>query len=296
MRMEKRSRQGTSKRISPTHAEYPVRLKRYLSRPQDIYIRGDLSVLQAKTVGIVGSRRCTAYGREIARRLAKEAAGRGLTVISGLARGIDTEAHRGTEESGWRTVAVLATGLDKVYPPENRGLQKRIEDKGLVLSEYPDGSPAKAFNFPVRNRIIAALSDALVVVEAGTRSGALITAEAAVEQGKLLYVVPGNITSPASFGTNKLLSEGADPLIRPEDLFLALGVSGRGEKEKREALSAEERALVNLVTERGEMTLESLALAAGYTIGSLNGLVTVLEMKGYLMCEMGRVLPSSALL
>src|ERR1700737_1764067 len=178
--------------------EYPALLRQVADPPPVLFVRGRLTPADGRAIGVVGTRRATTYGHAVAERLGRELAAAGVTVVSGLAKGIDTSAHRATLQAGGRTIAVLGNGLDQVYPPENAGLARQIveSDAGEIVSEFAPGVPPDAVNFPRRNRLISGLSMATVIVEAGERSGALITADFALEQGREVMVVPGNINSP----------------------------------------------------------------------------------------------------
>jgi len=203
----------------------------------------------------VGTRRATVYGKLTARRLARDLAREGVTVVSGMARGIDTEAHRGALEAGGRTIAILGCGVDIVYPPENRGLMEEIIKKGAVISEFSLGEEPEAPHFPQRNRIISGLSKGVLVVEAPLKSGALITANFALDQGRDVFAVPGNINSPNSHGTNQLIKEGAKLVESMEDVLEELNFSELAQlkKEKIKAenlsLSSEEKKIFNLLKE-----------------------------------------------
>ena len=275
--------------LAPGHSLYPEKLQEYLTDPRRIYYRGDLTLLGTPLLAIVGSRKCTAYGKNVAEGLARRAAELGVTVISGLARGIDSAAQRSVLQAGGRTVAVVATGCDLCYPAENRDLAGRIASDHLLLSEYPDGTEARSFYFPLRNRLISALADAVVIVEAGTRSGSLITAECAAEHGKILYAVPGNITSASSVGTNKLIAESVPPLLVFDDLFREMGIPIRADSLCRE-LGKEEELVLNCVLPGGEMRIEEIIRRTELTPKTVNGILTVLEMKGLVFCEMGKVM------
>jgi len=189
--------------------EYPELLRQTATPPPVLFLRGRRDGLAGPAVAVVGSRHPTHYGASVARSLARELAAAGITVVSGLARGIDAEAHRSALEAGGRTVAVLGCGVDRCYPPEHEYLCREIESAGAVVSELPWGAPPVAANFPRRNRIIAGMSLATVVVEAGEKSGALITANQALEENRLVGAVPGSVFSPLSEGTHKLLKDGA---------------------------------------------------------------------------------------
>lgn len=208
--------------------EYPDQLRELYDPPAVLWVRGQLP--PDPCAAIVGSRRATPYGLRVARRLAEELAAAGVPVVSGLARGIDTEAHVGALAGGGPTVAVLGCGIDRVYPPENRHLSAEIAQCGALVSELPPGFAPLAGHFPARNRLISGLAAVTVVVEAGERSGALITADLALEQGREVMAVPGNITSPASVGCNRLIAQGARPVLAAADVLEELGLPAAGGK------------------------------------------------------------------
>ena len=197
----------------------PPRLRAIPDPPPVLFLRGDPGVLSAPQVAIVGSRRATPAGARIARRLASELAARGLVVTSGLAQGVDAEAHRGALEAGGRTVAVLGSSLDRIYPSGHRSLAERIAAQGAVASEFPFGTRPVPWNFPWRNRIISGLSLGVLVVEAADRSGSLITARLAADQGREVFAVPGSILNPLSSGCHRLLRDGAKLVERVEDIL-----------------------------------------------------------------------------
>jgi len=201
--------------------DYPSRLSDLPDPPMVVFVQGrkDLLAPQRATFGIVGTRRMTSYGMEAARWIAGEIARRDAVIVSGLAMGVDATAHAATLEMGGDTVAVLGCGIDRCYPPSNRRLYDQIASTGTLVSEYPPGTPVRKHHFPERNRLIAALSEAVIVVQAGDKSGALITAQCALDLGRDVYAVPGPITSRASRGVNRLLFDGAIPLVDPNDLF-----------------------------------------------------------------------------
>ena len=189
--------------------DYPPRLKQIPDPPLVLYVRGDVKVLSRHAVAIVGTRRPTAYGGQVAQRLAHDLAQRQLVIVSGLARGIDSAAHRGALEAAGKTVAVLGSGIDVIYPRENKRLAEQVTECGALISEFPPGTSPAPENFPIRNRTISGLALGVVVVEAAEYSGSLITARLALEQNREVFAVPGNITSAQSFGPNHLIKQGA---------------------------------------------------------------------------------------
>jgi DNA processing protein len=194
--------------LEPSDPDYP-RLLLAGTTPPTLHVRGSLVADDALAIAIVGSRRATQYGAHFAERLAGELAARGVTIVSGLARGIDTAAHQGALAAAGRTIAVLGCGIDIVYPPENAPLARKIERQGAIVSQFSPGTPPLPYHFPVRNAVIAGLALGVVVVEAAERSGALITARLAAEMGREVYAVPGNVTSALSRGAHGLLRDGA---------------------------------------------------------------------------------------
>jgi len=202
-------------------AAFPPLLRAIYDPPPRLYVRGgaDAELLSRPSVAVVGARACSPYGAQVARMLGRELAGAGLVVVSGLARGIDGEAHRGALETGGITVAVLGCGIDRDYPAAHAELARRIREVGLVVAEYEPGVEPAPWRFPARHRIIAGLCAAIVVVEARERSGALITADLALEEGRDVFAVPGEITSPLSAGVNALLKVGAAPCTSPADVL-----------------------------------------------------------------------------
>ncbi len=210
--------------------DYPVALLGVDAPPPVLYVDGTLDERDAWAIALVGTRRATAYGREVAHKLATELARHGVTLVSGLALGIDTIAHKAALDAGGRTIAVLGSGVDYVYPNQNRGLAREIAQAGAVVSEYALGTRPEANNFPPRNRIISGLSQGVIVVEAGERSGALITAKFAADQGREVFAVPGSILNPGSSGCNQLIQAGAIPLLSIEDVLDQLNLNRLGER------------------------------------------------------------------
>lgn len=214
--------------ICRADADYPEGLRRIPDAPIVLYVKGELRPTDAVALAVVGSRRCTIYGSEQARRFGELLAGAGLTVISGLARGIDAFAHHGAVEAGGRSIAVMGRGLTDVYPPENRALADKLLETGAWVSELPMQAAVRAENFPGRNRIIAGMSLGVLVVEAAQRSGALITARLASEYNREVFAVPGRVQDPMSQGTNALIRDGAAKLTTGlEDILNELGDVGR---------------------------------------------------------------------
>ena len=212
--------------LSRSDPAFPGLLRAIHDPPPGLFLRGngDVDRLAAPAVAIVGARACSAYGATVARSLGRDLAGAGLVVVSGLARGIDGEAHRGALEAGGVTVAVLGCGIDRDYPASHRELARRIAQTGLIVSEYAPGVEPAPWRFPARNRIVAGLAAATIVVEARERSGALITADLALEEGRDVFAVPGEITSALSAGTNALLRLGATPLTSTADVLEHFGL------------------------------------------------------------------------
>ncbi len=217
---------------------YPQLLRYTFDPPLVLYIKGSLSEHDNIGIAIVGSRRPTSYGKHVAQELAAKLAGCGITIVSGMARGIDTMAHRGALKNKGRTIAVLGSGLDYVYPPENKPLMDKIISNGAVISEFPMGTAPFKQNFPIRNRIISGLTLGTLVVEAGERSGALITSRLALEQGREVFAIPGPINSWASKGTNGLIKQGAKLVEDIDDIIEELGphlksvISKEGQKDR----------------------------------------------------------------
>jgi DNA processing protein len=260
--------------------EYPVSLRTIHNAPYILYYQGRLTLVQDKSIAIVGARKASSYGRIVAHKLASELAGAGVVIVSGMARGIDTEAHRGALETG-ATIAVLGSALDCPYPPENKKLYQLIAEKSLALSEFPPGTRPEPGNFPMRNRIICGLSRGVIVVEAGQRSGALITADLALEQGRDVFAVPGPINSSASIGTNHLIQQGAKLVCSVNDIVEEYPDWLIRDKMKPPAveISGEEQDLLQHLA--GEAChIDVLMEKTGTDIGQLSTLLLRLEFQG----------------
>ena len=292
--MEHKQIKKRIQRMTSGQPVYPALLKEIRDYPKELYYIGDTKLLEEKCVSIVGSRKTNQYGRSTAYSFGKALGQRGITVVSGMAVGIDTCAHEGALQEKGNTAAVLACGLDLCYPPRNRELKEKIESAGIVLSEYPPGTAAQRYYFPQRNRIISGLSPLTVVVQAGNRSGALITAELAADQGRDVGAVPGNIDSEYNLGSNKLLREGAFALTGVQDLLEASGVSVLSEPEAERMLSDEEKQLYFLLCSHGEMSLDQLAFYLKKSVNEVGSLAIVMEMKGIVFSAMGKVFIAKA--
>jgi DNA processing protein len=246
--------------------------------PLGLFVRGRIT--SAKTVTIVGSRKATPYGRQVARLLGEELAGAGVIVISGMARGIDESAHRGAIARGGASWAVWGTGPDRIYPPEHRELAEELAADGALLTEYPPGTPPRRHHFPERNRILAGLAMAVVVVEAAVRSGALVTARLAVEEGREVLAVPGNIFSEFSVGPNTLIRVGARPLLTPRDLFEAIDVMPESDQQP-----PPDEGLLRYIAAGESLTADEIAARAQVDVAAAAGDLIVLELEGSLRRE-----------
>jgi DNA processing protein len=261
---------------------YPRRLKEIDQPPPVLYMRGELRPEDFWSVAVVGTRRVSAYGRQVADELAMYLANNGVTVISGLARGVDAIAHQAALKAGGRTIAVLGCGVDRIYPPENAQLAQKMIASGALLSDYAPGTPPDASNFPPRNRIISGLSMATVVVEAGETSGALITAQFALDQGREVLAVPGNILAPQSKGTNRLIADGAHPLLSVQDLLEILDlrrVTERVEVQKILPGNETEKKLLSVLTQE-PMHMDNIRNQTGLPIERVSATLVMMELKG----------------
>jgi len=265
---------------------YPSRLKDIYDPPPVLYVRGEIKKEDELSISIVGSRKTSPYGRWFTEKISQDLAQHGVTIISGMARGIDSVAHQGAIEAGGRTMAVLGCGVDVVYPRENRRLCEQIIDHGAVLSEFPMASPPEAGHFPKRNRIISGLSLGVVVVQAGKRSGSLITAGYALEQGRDVFAVPGNVGAESSQGTNQLIKEGAKLVESSEDILEEILPQWKREEKVRSSaedpgrgLSKEERALYDLLGDT-PLHIDAIIREMQWEAGKVSSLLLDLELKG----------------
>lgn len=274
------------KKVKPLFLDsenYPESLKKIDNPPFVLYVKGKLKPRDELALAVVGTRRMTSYGNQVTKSLVTELVRAGLTIVSGLARGIDTMAHRSALKARGRTIGVLACGLDRCYPPENEGLVKEIiKGQGAVVSEVPLGrSPARG-SFPARNRIIAGLSLGTVVVEGAKRSGSLITARHAAEQGREVFAVPGPITSQFSAGPANLIKMGAKLVFETKDILEELDLESRGKSEaprKVASESAEEEVLLSLIRDKAKH-LNQLVQESGFDMAQVASIITLLEIKG----------------
>jgi len=254
----------------------PPLLRAIHDPPARLYLRGagDAELLARPSVAVVGARACSPYGAQVARMLGRELAAAGVVVVSGLARGIDGEAHRGALETSGHTVAVLGCGIDRDYPAAHSGLARSIAEGSLIVSEYEPGVEPAAWRFPARNRIISGLCAATIVVEARQRSGALITADFALEEGREVFAVPGEITSSLSAGTNALLRLGATPLTSAADVLESLGI------ELPDPVSPRIGDVAASILERLPAAVDELVRASGLTAAEVAAALAELELAG----------------
>lgn len=261
---------------------YPKLLAEIPDPPPVLYVRGELRPEDAWAVAVVGTRRASTYGREVTRRLVTVLAQSGVTIVSGLARGIDAVAHQTALEAGGRTMAVLGCGIDLVYPPEHRELARRIAAQGALVTEYPPGTPPEPGNFPPRNRIISGLSLGVLITEAGRDSGALITADYAAEQGRDVFAVPGSILSAGCAGTNRLIQNGATAVLDVADILQELNLTMVAEqKEARQALpTTETEALILAHLSAEPVHVDDLTRAVGLPVAQVTSTLALMELKG----------------
>lgn len=268
---------------------YPDNLKVIKNPPDQLYCIGNLSLLSRKSVAVIGSRKYTLYGKIVAQMIGKELAKAGIPVVSGLAYGIDSFAHEGTVNAGGEAIAVLGTGIDVIHPARNANLYNRIAKSGLIISEYPPGTPGAKYTFPQRNRIISAISESVVVVEAGLNSGSLITTDFANEQGKSIYAVPGNINSQFSVGTNKLIKDGAIPMISISDIVSDVKDFEYIPQEIENTLGSDELEVYKEIQKSSCCSIDSIAHNLNKNTGKVSAILTVLEIKGVIMTYGGKV-------
>ncbi len=291
--------------ITSKDDRYPRSLLNIYDFPPVLYVKGTLDVYDTN-IAIIGSRRASTYGTFLTERLSRELAGEGITIVSGMARGIDSAAHRGALLGSGRTLAVLGSGIDVIYPPENAELYNKIAQRGAIVSEFPFESEPKGFHFPARNRIISGLSLGIVVVEATEKSGSLITARLGLEQGKEIFAVPGSIDAPGSRGTHKLLKEGAKLVENVHDILeeiypqiqlsknpcgsednqeVSIPVNNRQEIVSRQqsikALRSEEQEILKII-KKAPMYIDNIIEISGYRSQDVLNILLYLELNGYI--------------
>jgi DNA processing protein len=261
---------------------YPARLKEIDQPPPVLYVRGSIQDEDTWAVAIVGTRRVTVYGRQVTEEVSRFLAINGVTVVSGLARGVDAIAHDSALKASGRTFAVLGSGVDRIYPPENLSMAEKIIRQGAIISDYAPGTPPDGVNFPPRNRIISGLAQAVIVVEAGETSGALITAQFAAEQGREVFAVPGNINAIQSKGTNRLIQDGAHPLLKPEDVLDILHLEQIQQKSTARKLIPADETEAQLLGILGSepIYIDEIQARAGLSIDKVSATLTLMELKG----------------
>jgi DNA processing protein len=262
--------------------DYPRRLKEIDQPPPVLYVRGELKLEDEWAVAIVGTRRITPYGRQVTEEVSGTLARNGVTVVSGLARGVDAVAHQTAVQAGGRTLAVLGSGVDRIYPPENQRLADQILSHGAVISDYPLGTPPEGPNFPPRNRIISGLSLAVIVIEANIDSGAMITATFAAEQGRELFAVPGNILAPQSRGANRLIRDGARPLLDPQEVLEILDLQQAASQQTARLILPQDPVEAQLYQVLGAEPLhvDEIRSQSGMSIEKVSSTLALMELKG----------------
>jgi len=271
-----------TKALRVVDSAYPALLRTIYDPPPVLYVVGELDPPEHPSIAIVGTRTATSYGRMAAERLATGLVEAGVTVVSGLALGVDAAAHRGALAAGGRTIAVLANGLDRVYPSQHAELARQVSQNGALVSEFPLGTKPDAMNFPRRNRLISGLTSGTLVVEAGVRSGALITAAFAAEQGRDVFAVPGSIFSPASQGTNSLIRDGATPVTCVDDVLAELQPSRTPRQlTAKDILPPDEteRAILNVLGTE-PMHIDEIAQAVSLPMSTVSASLAMMELKG----------------
>ena len=268
---------------------YPINLRNIYDAPYALYIKGEINEKDKNAVAIVGARKASPYGKWAAYKFAGELAKRGITIVSGLAYGIDSAAHKGALDSGGRTIAVLGSGIDICYPKSNQSLMASIQQSGAVVSEYGVGVQPLPGNFPARNRIISGLVKGVIVVEATEKSGSLITAEFALEQGREVFSVPGNINSALSKGTNRLIKEGAKIVTYVEDILEELDLEVE-QIDSAVTLSDIENRIYDFICHNQPVPLETISYKLKTHINQINSIVTILQLKGLIEQLPGKII------
>lgn len=266
--------------------EYPSLLNQISTPPPVLYYRGVMPSAEAKFIAIVGTRRMTAYGSQMAQEISAFLASHGIVIVSGLARGVDSIAHQAALDAGGKTVAILGSGVDVIYPPEHRKLAQEIMETGALISDYAPGTQPERTNFPPRNRIISGMSSASIIIEAGEKSGSLITARFAAEQGREVFVLPGNLNAPQSIGTNRLIRDGARPLLQKEELLEFIDsyqAANPVYMNQNIQISFEdplEKRILSLI-DLEPLHIDEISRRLGIAAGKVASILTMLELKGF---------------
>lgn len=278
-----------AKALHITDEAYPGHLASIPDPPPLLWYKGDLSVIERPGIAIVGTRRCSPYGRWVADELGKRIARCGCNVISGMAEGIDSAGHKGCIAAGGKTAAVFGTGIDICFPRSNQKLYEELQKDHLTLSEIDPGCPGKSWNFPQRNRIISGLSGAVIVVEGAMKSGSMITAGLAAEQGREVFAVPGNINQPGSLGANKLIMDGATPITDLDAVPELLGLERPGAADRHPELTSQEESLLKTIRENSGQPVELIAHKSVLPSRECLALISSLELKGLVKSEGNRL-------
>ncbi|MFV0313756.1 MAG: DNA-processing protein DprA [Anaerotignum sp.] len=270
------------------HPKYPALLKEIYNPPIGIYVKGTLPEDDIDKISLIGARRCSRYGANVAYQMAKDIVKANIVIVSGMAKGIDTMAHKGAIDGFGQTIAVLGCGVDVCYPIENKELMEQIINNGCLISEYPPGTKASPLHFPKRNRIISGLSKILVVVEAGKRSGTLITVDLALESGRDVFAVPGNVTSALSQGTNDLIKQGCPPVTESDDILIKLGITYKNEEQETfskaivEKLTLEEKEVYDEIIDKEPVLAETICRKLHKNIQEVQYILSLLEIAGFI--------------
>lgn len=271
--------------VSVVDRDYPANLRQVLDAPPVLYFKGTLKVEDDLAIGVVGTRYPTVYGKQVTESLVSDLVAHGLTIVSGLARGIDSIAHRAALDAGGRTIAVLGNGVDLIYPPENKSLAERIIGNGALVSEFPLGFPSVPANFPARNRIISGLSLGILVTEAAIDSGSLITAGCAAEQGREVFAVPGAITNKMSGGTTKLIKEGVNVASETADILEVLNIDRKQEtlnrKQETGKIKDKNQMIIMQILDGESKHIDLIARETGLSVDKVSAALSMLELSGF---------------
>ena len=265
--------------------EYPDSLRCIEKPPLVLFCNGDVSLLKDDSVAIVGTRRASAYGKWVTEEIGKTLVKCGVTHVSGMAEGIDSAGHRSIIKAGGKSIAVLGTGVDTCFPRSSRDVFESITGKGLIVSEYPPGTTGYRANFPARNRIISGLASKVIIVEGALRSGSLITAKIALEQGKDIYAIPGNINQPNSIGPNILIQDGAIPIVNLTEIAETLGIGYLRQKRAEIQLTGLEKQIYEIVKDNGTLSIEDISGQLPASAEEILAKLTYLQLQGLLRID-----------